>query len=99
MIIGFVMSTHLPEKPRAKAISADNPDTGSVKFKPQVNQAAAKIDWLALWALSIAVSAIFIAALVYFGENDTTGAVAVLAGAAGVTALALFFSEAPNQNN
>lgn len=47
------------------------------------------IDWLALWALSIAVSAVFMASLVFFGVGDGFGASMILFGAAGVIGLAL----------
>jgi hypothetical protein len=53
------------------------------------------IDWLALWALSLAFSAMFMAALVY-ADNDPLGAAAILAGAAGIIAIALGVSKAPD---
>jgi hypothetical protein len=93
--------TRLPEKPRAKSIRADR--RGAIDQQAGVSKprAAAKpdtldnIDWLALCALSLAVSAIFIAALVYFGEGDATGAASVLAGTAGIIAIAMFSTKAP----
>lgn len=101
------MPTRLPEKPRAKTIRPDERKTivedakrnGAVE-RPQRHaadkrDAIDKIDWLALWTLSLAVSAMFIAGLVYFGEGDATGAAAVLAGTAGIIAIALFTTEAP----
>jgi hypothetical protein len=54
------------------------------------------VDWLALWALSLAVSAIFIACLVFFSEGDATGAAAVLGGSAAIIALALCMTAAPD---
>jgi hypothetical protein len=53
------------------------------------------IDWLALWALSLGVSAMFMAALVYT-DGDTLGAAAILAGTAGIIAVALGVSKAPD---
>ena len=98
------MPTRLPEKPRAKSIRVDHRTATNSRdnAKPRV---AAKpdtldnVDWLALWALSLAVSAMFIAALVYFGEDDAQGAAAVLAGTAGIISIALFISEAPGDRD
>jgi hypothetical protein len=94
------LPTRLPDKPRAKSIHANqrtgidsrNDATPRVAAKPD---ALANVDWLALWALSLAVSAMFIAALVYFGEDDATGAAVVLAGTACIIAIALLVTEAP----
>jgi len=71
------MPIPLPPKTRAKATRARDVD------------AIESIDWLALWALSIAVSAVFMASLVFFGVGDNFGASMILFGAAGVTGLAL----------
>jgi len=53
------------------------------------------IDWLALWALSLGFSAMFMAALVY-NDGDSLGAAAILAGTAGIIAVALGVSKAPD---
>lgn len=100
------MPTRLPDRPRAKSIRAgrntiDDDARRNAAVERRQPKAAEKqdavdtVDWLALWALSLAVSAMFIAALVYFGEGDATGAAAVLAGTAGIISIALFISEAP----
>lgn len=53
------------------------------------------IDWLALWALSLGFSAMFMAALVYI-DGDAFGAAAILAGTACIIAVALGVSKAPD---
>jgi hypothetical protein len=98
------MPSHLPddhfqEKPRAKVAAAQDPQHKTDAHKPRLEHAVEKIDWLALWSLSIALSALVMAAVVYFNDNDTVGASVILAGAAGIVALVLLFSEGPNQNN
>lgn len=90
---------HLPKRPRAKSIAAENSRQESAKKASRTNHAIETIDWLALWALSIAFCACFIAAIVIYNENDTVGASAVLAGAAGIIALVLLVSEAPNDKS
>lgn len=89
---------HFPNKPRAKIAVQDAPIEDKT-HKPRAKHVVETIDWLALWSLSIALSALVMAGLVYFNESDTVGASVILAGAAGVVALVLLFSEAPNQNN
>ncbi len=101
------MPTRLPERPRAKSIRAgrnaiddERPNASVDRRQPKATEkhdAIDTVDWLALWALSLAVSAMFIAALVYFGEGDATGAAAVLAGTAGIIAIAMFMTEAPGR--
>jgi hypothetical protein len=94
------LPTRLPDKPRAKSIRADQRNTIGARdnVKPR---AVAKpdtldnVDWLALWALSLAVSAMFMAALIYFGEGDALGAATILAGTAGIIAIALLVTKAP----
>lgn len=94
------MPTRLPDKPRAKSIHANQRadiDHG-INAKPRAvakPDVLANVDWLALWALSLAFSAMFIAATVYFGEGDATGAAAVLAGTACIIGIALLVTEAP----
>lgn len=67
--------------------------------EPQSRGVAARmsVDWLAVWALSLAASAILIAALVYFGVGDATGAAWVLFGAAAIIAIAMQSSPPPRQ--
>lgn len=104
------MPTRLPEKPRAKSIRADHHHTAGddvhrravidvPKKRADDNADTDKIDWLALWALSLAFSAVFIAALVYFNEGDAQGAAAVLAGTAGIISIALFITDAPGERS
>jgi hypothetical protein len=97
------MPTHLPDdhfrkKPRAKVATAQDQNE-SQTHRPRAKDAVETIDWLGLWSLSIALSALVMAGVVYFNENDTVGASVILAGAAGIVALVLLFSEAPNQND
>jgi hypothetical protein len=69
-----VMPNKLPVKPRAKAIPS---------------QQAAQIDWLALWAISLGVCAIVMAATAFFAAADKIGTVFILVGAAALIALVL----------
>ncbi len=55
----------------------------------------APADWLGMWALSVGAAASLIAAIVYFGVGDQTGAAWVLFGAAMVIAVALYCSPQP----
>jgi hypothetical protein len=89
---------HAPKKSRAKAVAARDSQHEAETHKPRIRHAAETIDWLAWWSLSIALSALVMAGIVYFNENDTVGASVILAGAAGIVALVLLCSEAPNQN-
>ena len=56
------------------------------------------IDWLALWALSLGFSAMFMAALVY-NDGDSLSAAAILAGTACIIAVALGVSKAPDAHD
>jgi hypothetical protein len=90
------MPTHVPNRPRAKAIPTDEVrrhDLSARRNSPK--HPIEIIDWLALWALSIGFSAIFIAATVFFGDGDAIGATVVMTGAAGLIALVLLFTSAP----
>lgn len=106
------MPTRHPDKPRAKSILgnerkaiderekvqsrvADVPQRRTAEKRDPIDN----VDWLALWALSLAVSAMFIAALVYFGEGDAPGAAAVLAGTAGIISIALIVTKAPGDRD
>ena len=90
---------HFPKKPRTKTATAQDSQNESQTHKPRVDHAVEAIDWLGWWSLSIALSALVMAAVVYFNDNDTVGASGILAGAAGIVALVLLFSEAPNRND
>ena len=68
------MPNKLPVKPRAKAIPS---------------QQAAQIDWLAVWAISLGVCAIVMAATAFFAAADKIGTVFILIGAAALIALVL----------
>ncbi len=76
-------------KPRAKAAAARD------ETQAHTPRAGETVDWRTWWSLSIAVSALLMAGLVYFNEGDTVGASVIMAGAAGIVALVLLFSEAP----
>jgi hypothetical protein len=52
-------------------------------------------DWLAVWALSMGVSAAFIAAIAYFSAGDRIGAAWVLLGGAILIAVVLLGSAPP----
>jgi hypothetical protein len=91
------MPTKIPDGPRAKVLRSDDDFR---RHETRMRRESAKhpietVDWLALWALSLAVSAIFIAGLVFFSEGDATGASAVLGGSAAIIALALGVTKAP----
>jgi hypothetical protein len=92
------MPTHLPNRPRAKAIHVDDARNHDPRPQGRRKHPIDTIDWLALWTLSLAFSALFIAASVFFGEGDRTGAAAVLIGTAAIMALALRLTEAPDDS-
>jgi hypothetical protein len=94
------MPTKIPDQPRAKVLR-DNDDFR--RHEPHMLRANEKhrvdtVDWLALWTLSLAFSAVFIASCAFFGEGDTIGASAVLGGTATIVALALRFIKAPDDS-
>ena len=102
------MPTHLPKKPRAKAMQGRERDHVDERAGPRFRvtekhrqhatektDVIGQIDWLALFVLSLGVSALFMASLVYFGEGDVVGAAAILAGTAGINAVALFMTKSP----
>jgi len=73
------MPIHLPPKIRVKAV-------------PARRQAAVdSIDWLGLWALSVAFCAIVLAGVAYFMNTDNVGASCILAGAAAIIAIIVRF--------
>ena len=91
------MPTHLPNRPRAKAIQVDDARNHEPRPHGRRKHPIDTIDWLALWTLSLAFSALFIAGSVFFGEGDRTGAAAVLVGTAAIMALALRITKAPDE--
>lgn len=58
-------------------------------------EAERPIDWLALWALSLAFASMVLAAIAYFTIGDKFGASSILAGAATIIGLALHASKPP----
>jgi hypothetical protein len=64
----------LPLKSRAKAISS---------------RQTVEIDWLALWAISLGVCAVVMAATAFFAAADKNDTVFILVGAAALIALVL----------
>jgi hypothetical protein len=68
-------------------------------MKPRVKTKALEveqpIDWLALWALSLAFAAMVLAAIAYFTIGDKLGASSILAGTALIIGLALRASKPP----
>jgi uncharacterized membrane protein HdeD (DUF308 family) len=69
------MPNKLPIEPRAKAIPA--------------RDSVESIDWLALWAISLGVCAVVLAATALFVAADKIGAVFILVGVAALIALIL----------
>ena len=72
------MPIHLPPKARVKAM-------------PTHREAAHSIDWLGLWALSVAFCATVLAGIAYFMNGDNIGASFILAGAAAIIAAVVRF--------
>ena len=73
------MPNKRPLKPRAKAIPA--------------RDSVESIDWLALWAISLGVCAVVLAATALFVAADKTGAVFILVGTAALISLILKASD------
>jgi hypothetical protein len=69
------MPNKLPLKPRAKAIRA--------------NDSIESIDWLALWAISLGVCAVVLAATALYAAADNIGATFILIGTATLVAIIL----------
>ncbi len=85
------MPNRSPNRARAKVLRRDESDPHLDRREPDPIETD---DWLAWWTLSIAASAILIAALGYFA-NDPVGAAMVLTGAAAIMAVALGVTRAP----
>lgn len=72
------MPIPLPPRARAKAVRR--------------HTAIESIDWLGVWAISLAFCAINLAGIAYFLSGDNTGASFILVGAAVIIALIVRFS-------
>ncbi len=93
------MPTRLPDKPRARSIRISDHRVVDERVRPSERRnqhAVENIDWLAIWALSIAFCAIVLAGIVYFTDGDVYGASTILAGAAVIVAVALRASKMPS---
>lgn len=73
------MLNKLPLKPRAKAICA--------------RDSVESINWLALWAISLGVCAVVLAATAFFVAVDQIGAVFILVGTAALISVILKASD------
>ena len=73
------MPNKSPLKPRAKAIHANDP--------------VQSIDWLALWAISLGVCAVVLAATAFFVAVDKIGAIFILVGTAALISVILKASD------
>jgi hypothetical protein len=81
-------------------MQANETQTGQMNWRERrERQFVETIDWLALWALSIGFSAVFLAGLAFYTARDSFGASMILFGAATIIALALRFSEAPGDRS
>jgi len=69
------MPNKLPLKPRAKAV--------------RVNETIESIDWLALWAISLGICAVVLAATAFFCAADKIGAAFILVGTAAFISMIL----------
>jgi len=78
------MSTPSPRKPKAKARAVEPIE---------------QIDWLALWAISLGICAVILAAIAYFTVGDKVGAAFIMASVAAIIGLVLHVSESPAQHH
>jgi hypothetical protein len=92
------MPIQVPERrPRAKALRAnDVPPEAQHERRHVPQHPLDTIDWLAIWVLSLGFCASVMAGLVYFDARDSTGAAFILTGAAIIMAVALWFTQAPD---
>jgi len=74
------MRTFTPQAPKSRAKAVEPAET---------------IDWLAIWALSLALCAIALAAIAFFSIGDKMGASFILAAAAGIIGALLHWSAPP----
>ena len=75
----FACLSICPRKPASKRC----PRAGRLRFD--------SIDWLGLWALSVAFCAIVLAGIAYFMIGDNIGASYILVGAAAIIAIVVRF--------
>jgi hypothetical protein len=54
---------------------------------------------LALWAISLGICAVILAAIAYFTVGDKLGAATIMASVAGLIGAVLHLSPAPSQNH
>jgi hypothetical protein len=78
------MPTRTPGKPQVKARTIAHTD-GS--------------DWLALWAVSLGLCAVLLAAMAYFTVGDKFGASTIMASVAGLIGLVLWMSQPPGRRD
>src|SRR5262249_6892215 len=76
-----IIPPNLPPKGLAKAVRGKDVSAGRKR------EAMAEIDWLGLWALSLGLCAVVLAAIAQFMSEDRVGAAFILAGAAAIIAL------------
>lgn len=94
------MPSRLLDGPRAKIIRAgDVRPHMTGRRDARVSSSRQTFDWLALWALSIGFSAIAMAAMAFFSADDPIGASFIVLGAAGIIAIALCVSAAPDDRS
>ena len=65
------------------------------RVKTKAVEAEPPIDWPALWALSLALASMVLAAIAFFTIGDKFGASSILAGTACIIGLALQASKPP----
>lgn len=93
------------EKSRARIIDANDAESGEINRRElSVTRDSETvdldtIDWLALWTLSIGVSALVLAATAFFCADDPTGAAMIMFGAAAIIAVALGVTSAPQEKS
>ena len=89
------------EKSRARTIDANDAESGQInrrELRVARDSEAVDldtIDRLALWTLSIGISALVLAATAFFCADDPTGAAMIMFGAAAIIAVALGVTSAP----
>lgn len=74
---GMIMPVSLPTKARAQMARA------------REREPVQTVDWLGIWALSVGVCAVALAAVAYFMGGDNIGAALVLVSAVGLIGLFL----------
>lgn len=90
------MPTRSPHNSRFRNLLHHKPRL--LKRSARGAQAATTFDGLSLWALSAGIAAGALAAFVFFGADDSTGAAFILFGTAILIAIALYASGTPRDN-